>query len=106
MAERIISEVSVTMSSNLETSSASMNPNLLTILEDIKAQLNNLGQRMNIIENDHRDGDRQPSPRQEDRVPRNHDHHEDNDRYLKNINVSNFDGFEPTILPRLGNESR
>jgi len=37
VAERIISEVSVTMSSNLETSSASMNPNLLTILEDIKA---------------------------------------------------------------------
>jgi len=71
-----------------------MNLNLLTILEDIKAQLNNLGQRMNRIENDCRDGDRQPIPHQKDRVPRNHDHHKDDDRYLKNIklDVSNFDG--------------
>ena len=36
-------EVNINMSSNLETSSMSMNPNLPTILEDIKAQLSNLG---------------------------------------------------------------
>jgi len=59
-------EASVTMSSNLKTSSTSMNPNLLTILKDIKVQLNNLGQRMNMIENDRHDGDRQLSPRRED----------------------------------------
>jgi len=49
---------------------------------------------MNMVENDRRDGDRQLSPHQEDRVPRNHDCHEDDDRYLKNIklDVSNFDG--------------
>ena len=41
-----------------------MDPNLLTILEDIKNQLNNLGQRMDRIENDCRDEDRQSSPRQ------------------------------------------
>ena len=59
-------EASITMSSTPETSSMSMNPNLLAILEHIKAQLNNLGQRMNMIENDRRDGDRQPSPRWEE----------------------------------------
>ena len=59
------SEASVTMSSNSETSSTSMDPNLFTILEDIKTQLNNLGQWMNMIENDCRDRDRQPSPRRE-----------------------------------------
>ena len=82
------------MSSNPEKPSTSMDSNLLTILEDIKVQLNNLGQRMDRIENDRHDGDRQPSPRREDRVPRNHDRHEDDDRYLKNIklDVSNFDG--------------
>ena len=62
-------EASVTMSSNPETSSTSMNPNLLTILEDIKAQLNNLGQRMDMIENDRCDGDRQPNQRREDKSP-------------------------------------
>ena len=62
-------EASVTMSSNPETSNTSMNPNLLLILEDIKAQLNNLGQIMNLIENDHRDRHRQPSPHWEDKSP-------------------------------------
>jgi len=57
-----VGEASVTICSNLKTSSISMNPNLM-ILEDIKAQLNNFGQRMNRIENDRRDRDRQPSPR-------------------------------------------
>ena len=86
-------EASVTMSSNPKTSSTSMNSNLLTILEDFKVQLNNLDQRMNMIENDCRNGDRQPNPCWEDRVPRNHDCHKD-DRYIKNIkvDVSNFDG--------------
>ena len=88
------SEASVIMSSNSETSSTSMNPNLLTILENIKTQLNNLSQRMDRIKNDRRDGDRQSSSHGEDKVPRNHDRHEDGDRYLKNIklNTSNFDG--------------
>ena len=70
-------EVNVTMSSNPKTSSTSMNPSLLTFLEGIKAQLNNLSQRMNMIENDRRGGRRQPSPHREDRVPRNYDRHED-----------------------------
>jgi len=102
-------EASITTSSNPEISSIFMNPNILTILEDIKTQLNNLGQRMNIIENDRRDGDRQPSPRQEDRVPRNHDRHENDDRVPKEHQVGRVKfrrSFEPTILPRLGNESR
>jgi len=87
-------ETSVTMSSNPEKPSTSIDPKLLTIIEDIKTQLNHLGQRMDMIENDCRDGDRQSSPRQEDRVPRNHDRFENDDRYLKNIklNMSNFDG--------------
>ena len=80
-------EVSVTMSSNPDTSSTFLNLNLLTILEDIKAQLNNLGQRMDRIENDRRDGHRQFNPRREDRVTRNHDCHEDDGRYLKNIKL-------------------
>ena len=43
-------EASVTISSNPENPSTFMDPNLLTILEDIKTQLNNLGQRMDMIE--------------------------------------------------------
>ena len=71
-----------------------MDPNLLTILEGIKAQLSNLGQKIDMIENDYRDGDCQSSPHQEDKVFRNHDHREDDDQYLKNIklDVLNFDG--------------
>jgi len=70
------------MSSKSETCSMSMNPNLLTILENIKTQLNNLSQRMDRIKNDRRDGDRQSSSHGEDKVPRNHDCHEDDDRYF------------------------
>ena len=36
-----------------------MNSNILITFEGIKAQLNNLGQRMNMIENDRREGNRQ-----------------------------------------------
>jgi len=59
-------EASITMSFNTEKPSTYMDPNLLTILEDIRAQLNNLGQRMDRIENDRRDGDCQSSLRRED----------------------------------------
>jgi len=94
VAETHIGEASVTISFNPEKFSLSMNHNLLTILEDIKAQLNNLGQRMDMIENDRRDGDYQSSPRREDRIPRSHDRLNDDDQYLKNIklDLSNFDG--------------
>ena len=87
-------EASITMSFNTEKPSTYMDPNLLTILEDIRAQLNNLGQRMDRIENDRRDGDCQSSLRREDRVYRNHDRREDDDQYLNNIklDVSNFNG--------------
>ena len=74
-----------------------MDPNVLTTLKEIKAQLNTLGQRMDKIENDRRDrvhsGERQHNPCREDRTPRNHDRFEDG-HYLKNIKleVSNFDG--------------
>jgi len=71
-----------------------MDSNLLAILEDTRGQLSTLNQRMDRIENDHRNEDHQSNPCRENRVPRNHDRLEDDDQYLKNIelDVSNFGG--------------
>ena len=87
-----------TMSSNLEKANTSLDPSLLAILEDIRGQVTNLGQRMNKIENDRRDQDRnedpQPNQRRKDRIIRNYDQYDDDELYLKNIKfeVSKFDG--------------
>ena len=73
-------------------------PEILKTLEEIKAQVNTLGQGMNRIEIEHsdrsRNEDRQPNQRREDRINRNYDRFVDDGRYLKNIKleVSNFDG--------------
>jgi len=67
-----LGESIVTMSFHSKKPSTSMDPSLLTILEDIRGQLSTLNQRMNRIENDCRDGDRQSNAHWEDRVPRNH----------------------------------
>ena len=46
------------MSSNAEKSNTSLDPSLLAILEDIRGKVVNLGQRIDMIENERRDQDR------------------------------------------------
>jgi len=81
---------SSTMNSNLEKPNISIDPNLFTILEDIRGQLINLGQRMDRMENDRRDNDRkedrQPNLNWEDKVPRTHDCYVEDDRYQRKSN--------------------
>ena len=70
----------------------------LKTLEDIKAQMNTLGQRMNRMEEERHDGarneERQLNNRWEERNNMNYNRYDEDERYLKNIkvDVSNFDG--------------
>jgi len=89
---------------DLNTSSSSITaptnyliPKILKTFKEIKAQMNTLGQRMNMLEVEHRDRgrneDRQLNQRQEERANKNYDRYDDDERYLKNIklDISNFD---------------
>jgi len=70
---------------------------ILKTLQEIKVQINNLDQRMDMLEVEHRDGgrneERQFNQRWEGRSNRNYDRYNDDERYQKNIklDISNFD---------------
>ena len=70
---------------------------ILKTLEEIKAQMNALGQRMDRLElerhDDSHNEERQLNNREE-RINRNYSRYDEDERYLKNIkvDVSNFDG--------------
>ena len=71
---------------------------ILKTLEEIKAQMNALGQRMDRMELERHDDscneERQLNNRREERINRNYNRYDEDERYLKNIkvDVSSFDG--------------
>ena len=71
---------------------------ILKTLEEIKAQMNTLGQRMDRLEVERHDGayneERQLNNHRDERINRNYNRLDEDERYLKNIkvDVSNFDG--------------
>ena len=73
-------------------------PEILKTLEKIKAQLNTIGQRMDKLKIERHDGgrneERQLNNRREERINKNYNRYDEDERYLKNIkvDVSNFDG--------------
>ena len=75
--------------------------------------MNTLEQRMDRLEVERHDGarseERQLNNRREERITRNYNRYDEDDRYMKNIkvDVSNFDGrLDPQYYLDWGNESR
>ena len=85
-------------SSGITSPTDYMTLEILKTLEEIKAQMNALGQRMDRLElerhDDSRNEERQLNNRREERINRNYNRYDEDDRYMKNIkvDVSNFDG--------------
>ena len=88
-------------SSGITSSIDYMTLEIFKTLKEIKAQMNTLGQRMDRLEVEHHDGSRNEERqlnnrdnRREERINRNYNRYDEDERYMKNIkvDVSNFDG--------------
>jgi len=96
-------EPNTDMNPNVSSSSITSPTDYMTLeifktLEEIKAQMNTLGQRMDRLEVKRHDGahneERQLNNRREERINKNYNRYDEDEWYLKNIkvDVSNFDG--------------
>jgi len=84
-------------SSDITSPTDYMTLEILKTLEEIKAQMNTLGQRMDRLEVERHDGARneehQFNNRREDRINMNYNRYDEDERYLNiKVDVSNFDG--------------
>ena len=85
-------------SSGITSPSDHITLEILKTLEELKAQMNTLGQRMDRLKVKRHDGarneERQLNNRREERINMNYNRYDEDERYMKNIkvDVSNFDG--------------